>query len=72
MSDLDRGGKEAKFEDVREDLLDVATEPVTDEIVANAAGISRSTLYNYLNEHEDLAREYRKCRARVGLRAAVR
>ena len=38
MSDLDRGGKEAKLEEVRKDLLDVATEPVTDEIVANAAG----------------------------------
>ena len=35
-------------------VLDVATEPVTDEIVANAAGISRSTLHNYLDRHPSL------------------
>ena len=63
ISSLDRGGKEAKFEDVREDLLDVATEPVTDEIVANAAGISRATLHNYLDRHPEFEREYRQARA---------
>ena len=54
-----------KLEEVREDLLDVATEPVTDEIVANAAGISRSTLHNYLDRHPEFEREYRKRRARA-------
>jgi len=52
-----------KLEEVREDLLDVATEPVTDEIVANAAGISRSTLHNYLDRHPEFEREYRQARA---------
>ena len=54
-----------KFEEVREDLLEAAELTLPSHQVANLAGVTQSTLYNYLNEHEDFAREYRKRRARA-------
>ena len=53
------------FEEVREDLLEAAELTLPSHQVANWAGVTQSTLYNYLNEHEDFAREYRKRRARA-------
>ena len=56
-----------KFEEVREDLLEAAELTLPSHQVANLAGVTQSTLYNYLNEHEDFAREYRKRRSRAAL-----
>jgi len=61
--DTDPGGRPSKFDDVKDDLLDAANSFLNLKQVANKGGISRPTLYEYLNEHEEFSNSFKRARA---------
>jgi len=62
-----RGGKPELFDDVRDDLLEAAQFDVPEHIIAEYAGIGRSTLQVYKDEKPAFAREFGKARARAAI-----
>jgi len=71
-TDTDDGGRPSKFEEAREDLIEAADGPLNLKQVANKGGISRSTLYEYLDEHEEFSDSFKRARARAAERLTER
>ncbi|EMA19022.1 hypothetical protein [Haloarcula argentinensis] len=71
-TDTDDGGRPSKFEKAREDLLDAADGPLNLKQVANKGGISRPTLYEYLDKYEEFSNSFKRARARAAERLARR
>jgi hypothetical protein len=61
-------GRPSKFEDVREDLIEAADGYLNHRQVANKGGVSKSTLYEYLGEHDDFSDAFKRARARAAER----
>ncbi|WP_135806201.1 helix-hairpin-helix domain-containing protein [Halorussus marinus] len=59
------GGRPSKFEQVKDDLLEAAESFLNLKQVANKGGVSRSTLYKYLDEHEEFSDSFKRARARA-------
>jgi len=64
-NDTDPGGRPSKFEEVKDDLLEAADGYINLKQVANKGGISRSTLYEYLNEHEEFSDSFKRARGQA-------
>ena len=58
-----RGGRPSKFADHREDILEAAHEPIKTRDVARTAGVGKSTLYDWLDEHDDFSDAFRRARS---------
>lgn len=58
-------GNPSKYEDVRDELLEKAEEYITTKQVAHGAGVSKQTLYNYIQQYDDFAEEFRKRRSKA-------
>jgi len=71
-TDTDDGGRPSKFENVREDLIEAADGPLNLKQVANKGGISRSTLYEYLDEYEEFSDSFKRARASAAERLTQR
>ena len=56
------GGRPTKFERVEDDLLDAAKSFLNLKQVANKGGVARSTLYKYLDEHEEFSDSFKRAR----------
>ncbi|MDT3434699.1 hypothetical protein [Haloarcula sp. 1CSR25-25] len=57
------GGRPSKFERVKNDLLEAAGSFLNIKQVANTGGVSRSTLYKYLDDHEEFSDSFKRKRA---------
>ncbi|WP_436344510.1 helix-hairpin-helix domain-containing protein [Natronorubrum sp. FCH18a] len=66
------GGRPSKFEAVKDDLLEAAEKPLNHEQVANRGGVSKPTLYTYLDEHEEFFNEFKRARGRTADRLIQR
>lgn len=55
-------GRPSKFDDVRDELLSAADSFLNIEQVANKGGVAKSTLYRYLDEHDDFQNEFKRAR----------
>jgi len=55
-------GRPSKIDDHRDDVLQAARNGLTIENCANAAGVGESTLYDWLNEHEDFSESFKRAR----------
>lgn len=62
-SDADDPGRPSKFQDRKDDVLEVAKQGATMEGCARAAGIHHSTLYDWLEKNEEFSEEFRRARA---------
>lgn len=58
-------GRPSKFQDCRQDLLDAARTPINHRQIANAGGIAKSTLYDWLNKHADFSDSFKRARAQA-------
>jgi|AKVG01.1.fsa_nt_gi hypothetical protein len=58
-------GAPSKFDDAKDDLLSNAEEYITTKQVAQGAGVSKQTLYNYIQMHDDFAEEFRRRRSQA-------
>lgn len=56
-------GRPSKFEDKRDAVLDAAREPIKTRDVAQSVGIGKSTLYDWLNDHDEFSDAFRRARA---------
>jgi hypothetical protein len=65
-------GRESKFERVRGDLLEAANGYINLKQVANKGGVARSTLYKYLDEHEDFSDSFKRARGAAADRLVQR
>lgn len=72
VTDTDAGGRPSKFEAVKDDLLEAADGYVNLKQVANRGGISRSTLYQYLDEHEEFSDSFKRARGNAADRLVRR
>jgi hypothetical protein len=61
-TETDPGGRPSKFDEVKEDLLDAADGYINLKQVANRGGIHKSTLFRYLDEHEDFCDRFKRAR----------
>ncbi|UIP00346.1 DNA-packaging protein [Halobaculum sp. CBA1158] len=71
-TDTDPGGRPSKFEAVKDDLLEAADGPLNLKQVANRGGIARSTLYDYLDEHEEFSDSFKRARGTAADRLVSR
>ena len=60
-----RGGRPSKFDDVKDDVLAAAAEPIKTRDVAQSAGIGKSTLYDWLDERPEFSDTFRRKRAQA-------
>lgn len=58
-------GRPSTFEEHREDVLEAAEEPIKTRDVARTAGIGKSTLYDWLDHHEEFSDAFRRARSRA-------
>ncbi|MFW6435656.1 MAG: hypothetical protein ACOCY1_04675 [Halovenus sp.] len=68
----DPNGRPSKFERVKNDLLEAADGYINLKQVANKGGVSRSTLYKYLDEHEDFSDSFKRARGEAADRLVHR
>jgi len=61
--DVSGHGRPSKFEDHREAVLDAAHEPIKTRDVARTAGVGKSTLYDWLDEHDYFSDAFRRARS---------
>lgn len=71
-TDTDPGGRPSKFDDVKDDLLNAADGYINLKQVANKGGVSRSTLYQYLDEHEEFSDSFKRARGAAADRLVQR
>jgi hypothetical protein len=71
-TDTDPGGRPSKFDKVKEDLLDAADGYINLKQVANRGGIHKSTLFRYLDEHEDFCDSFKRARGNAADRLVQR
>jgi len=71
-TDENPGGRPSKFERVKDDLLDAADGYINLKQVANRGEVSRSTLYKYLDEHEEFSDRFRRARGEAADRLVRR
>jgi len=57
------GGRPSKFADHRDDILEAAREPIKTRDVARTAGVGKSTLYDWLDEHDEFSDAFRRARS---------
>jgi hypothetical protein len=65
-------GRPSKFDDARDDLLAAADSFLNHKQVANKGGVSRSTLYDYLDKHDDISDRFKRARADAAERLVQR
>jgi len=65
-------GAPAKFDDVKDELLEAARDELNLRQVANAGGIAKSTLHRWIDEHEEWAMEFRQARSTAADRLVKR
>ena len=65
-------GRESKFERVKDDLLEAADGYINLKQVANKGGVARSTLYKYLDEHDDFSDSFKRARGAAADRLVQR
>jgi len=65
-------GREPKFERVKDDLLEAADGYINLKQVANKGGVARSTLYKYLDEHEEFSDSFKRARGSAADRLVQR
>lgn len=63
--DGDQPGRPSMFDEYREALLEAAEEPIKTRDVARTAGVGKTTLYEWLDEHEDFADAFKRARSRA-------
>jgi len=66
------GGRPSKFERVKDDLLEAADGYINLKQVANKGGVSRSTLYKYLDEHDKFSDSFKRARGSAADRLVQR
>jgi len=71
-NDSSGGGRPSKFTDCREDLLDAADSFKNVRQVANSGGVDESTLYLYLDEHDQFSKSFKRARAKAADRLIQR
>jgi hypothetical protein len=60
---VDGHGRPSKYESHRDDVLEAAREPIKTRDVARSVGIGKSTLYDWLDEHDDFSDAFRRARS---------
>jgi hypothetical protein len=65
-------GRPSKFDEARDDLLEAADGFLNLKQVANKGGISRSTLYKYLDEKPTFSDTFKRARGRAADRLVTR
>jgi len=58
-------GRPSKFQDKRDAVLEAAEDPIKTRDVARTAGIGKSTLYDWLDDHEEFSDAFRRARSRA-------
>lgn len=56
-------GRDSTFEDHRDELLEAAREPIKTRDVARTAGVGKTALYDWLDEHESFADKFTRARS---------
>ena len=56
-------GRDSKFDDCKDDLLEAADSYLNHEQIANAGGVVKQTMYNWFDEHQGFLDSFKRVRA---------